>query len=341
MLSAIVYKQKSSNQVKPLKKSPPNSSSEQITVNVLETRLYRSVHVLLILSELFVCLPYGAHRRLPTTTSSCSDKILMLLHITWSIGIYVSLVFTIYGEYTQSDKDLPTVQKPLFFCEYLVYLVHLFQILLSTYWARQKCRRFLHTIAEFDYKLISFGRPPEYQQLNRFIRAHLYLILLYVVATAVVDYFYTAGIMTHFIRSLAVYLLPNLVLCFSLVQYYTLLYAIAQRIIWLNEILHAELSLKTSARVLREKLQDIRLSYSTLQIFTKEVNNSFALSLVLVYIGSFTNLSVNLFLLYKYLDDASNSTFSWIMYSLVWTSMHIGKMFCILYFNYGVQSQVV
>ncbi|XP_054737757.1 putative gustatory receptor 59f [Anastrepha obliqua] len=336
MLSAIVQ-----GSTKTRKKSQKRTQfflpSVKSTVNEVEVYLYRSVYNFLLLSEFFACLPYGVHRHLPT--SKLSDHILKLLHVTWCTVIYAILVVNIYSEYTLSNIDLPTVQKPLYFAEYIVYLGHVLQIILATYWAHHKCARFLRTIAEFDHKLISFGKQPQYQQLRRFIRSHLGLITLYLISTLIVDYFYSDCNILNYIRSVIVYLLPNLIICCSLVQYYTLLYAITQRAIWLNEILHSELTQKKDPRDLRQRLQSIRILYSALQVFTKEVNNSFALSLVLVYIGSVTNLSVNVFLIYKYVDDTNNSTFSWIMYSVIWTAMHISKMFLILYYNYGVQGQ--
>ncbi|CAD7014246.1 unnamed protein product [Ceratitis capitata] len=145
------------------------------------------------------------------------------------------------------------------------------------YLARDKCRRFLRTIAEFDLALMSFGKKPKYQRLKSFIGAHLFLIFIFLITTAVVDYFYRDCVVASSIRSLTVYLLPNLILCVSLVQYYTLLYAIAQRSIRLNEILHEEISRQKCSRT----LQRIRLLYSALQVFTKDVNSAFAPSMVL------------------------------------------------------------
>ncbi|XP_004526066.1 putative gustatory receptor 59f [Ceratitis capitata] len=306
---------------------------QHITVDVLETDLYRVVQHFLLLSVFFVALPYGAHQYMPTNRSS--DHFLLFLHIVWCICIYICLVFAVYGEYTQTLMSLPTIQKPLYFAEYLIYLIHIFHIAFMGYLARDKCRRFLRTIAEFDLALMSFGKKPKYQRLKSFIGAHLFLIFIFLITTAVVDYFYRDCVVASSIRSLTVYLLPNLILCVSLVQYYTLLYAIAQRSIRLNEILHEEISRQKCSRT----LQRIRLLYSALQVFTKDVNSAFAPSMVLVYVGSFSNASVNLFLIYKYVDDIQGVAVWWILYSVIWTILHITKMFLILFYNYDVQRQ--
>lgn len=337
MLPTIVHG--SSNKGKIQQRSQFSQSYKHTSVDGLETQLYRAVNYFLLLSEIFVSLPYDAHQHVPTDNNK-KPNIWLILHIIWCIIIYASLIVAIYSEYTQVNIDLPTIHKPLYFGEYLVYIVHIFHIMISSYWGRHKCHRFLRTLADFDYNLVNFEKQPKYERLTCFLKAHVFLVVLFAIATVSVNYFYSNGIFLNYTRSLVVYLLPNLILSISLIQYYTLLYAIAQRSRRFNEILHAELSQKNSPRIFNERLQRIRLLYSTLQVFTKEVNNSFGFSVVLVYIGSFTNLAVNIFLIYKYVDAGNMSAISWIFYLLVWTTMHIAKMFLILYYNHNIQSQV-
>ncbi|XP_011190932.3 putative gustatory receptor 59f [Zeugodacus cucurbitae] len=335
MLPTIVHG--SSNKRKIPQRSQSSPPYKHASVDVLEMQLYRAVRYFLLLSEIFVSLPYDAHRHLPTDNNHKPGW--LILHIAWGIFIYASLLVAIHSEYTQSNIDLPTIQKPLYFGEYLIYIVHIFHIIFSSYWARQKCRQFLRTIAEFDHTLVYFGRQPKYQGLTCFLKAHVFLVVLFVFFTASVDYFYSNRILLNYSRSLTVYLLPNLILSISLIQYYALLYAISQRSRRLNEILHAELTQKNIPRILNETLQRVRLLYSAIQVFTKEVNKTFSFTVILIYVGSFTNLSVNIFLIYKYVDDEDSPPFSWIFYSIVWTCMHIAKMFLILYYNNGIQRQ--
>lgn len=316
--------------------SPPHKHT---SIDDLETQLYGAVHYFLLLSEIFVSLPYDAHRHLPTDNNN--KRIWIILHIVWCIFIYASLIVAIHIEYTQLNIDLPTIRKPLYIFEYMIFIAHIFLIVFSSYWARHKCSRFLRITAEFDYNLSNFGRQPKYQCLTRFLKAHVFLVVLFICFAASVDYIYSNCIIVNYTRSLTVYLLPNVILSISLIQYYTLLYAIAQRSRRLNQILHAELSQKYNPRILNETLQRIRQLYSAFLAFTKEVNNTFSFSVVLIYLGSFTNLSINIFLIYKYMDEANESSRFLIFYSMVWVTMHIAKMFLILYYNYGIQRQVI
>ncbi|XP_039958051.1 putative gustatory receptor 59f [Bactrocera neohumeralis] len=336
MLPTIVHG--SSNKRKLQHRSQFSPAAKQTSVDDLETQLYRAVQYFLLLSEIFVSLPYDAHQHIPTDNNN-KHSIWLILHIVWCIIIYASLIVAIYSEFTKINIYLPTIHKPLYFGEYLIYILHIFLIITSSYWSRHKCRRLLHNIAEFDYTLVNFERLPNYERLTYFLKAHVALVIFFVFWTASLNYFYSNGIFLNYIRSLVVYLLPNLILSISLIQYYTLLYAIAQRSRRLNEILLAKLSQKNSPGFLNERLQRIRLLYSALQVFTKDVNNSFAFSVVLVYIGSFTNLAVNIFLIYKYVDEWNTSALPAVFYSLVWTIMHIAKMLLILYYNQSIQNQ--
>ncbi|XP_067632473.1 putative gustatory receptor 59f isoform X1 [Eurosta solidaginis] len=339
MLPAIVhgssYNKKSVQKTQALLNTP----TKPINADELEASLYRSMYTFLIISEICICRPYGAHQHKPTN-SRC-DQLLLLLQLIWSILIYVILIVAMYSEFTQSNVDLPTVQKPLYLCEYIFYLLHTFYIIFTSFSCHHRIRRLIRTIAEFDETLsCSFDNThSNYNRLTRFLRIHMLFILLYFIVTVIVIYFYCKGEFIPYIRALASYVVSNTILCFSLIQYYTFLYVTSQRANRLNKILIVEFSQKASSKVLWQKLQRIRLLYSALQVFTKDVNNLYAPSVVLIYIGSITNFSVNLFLLYKLLDETNELRLVWIMFSGVWSCLHIAKMFLIIYYNCRVEEQ--
>lgn len=306
----------------------------------LEMRLYRTTRRLMIISQVFLCAPTAVHK--PKIPEGCAGKCLYYLHLIWFIGLYVGLVACVYDEYTSSNIELPTVQKPLYFSEYLVYLIHLLEIMFSIYLGRENFWKFFAFIVDFDLILADLKVSHNYKGLKYFLQLHLSLIVVHFICTLVVGYFYSDGILLNFLRTSAVYIIPNIIIQISLIHYYALLYVTAERSDKLYHVLDKILlnAKFCGVSALRQQLHFIRSLYAKLEQFTRDINDAFSYSIVLVYVGSFINISVNIFLLYKYFNNWSNSDLAWIAYSAVWTCMHIGKMTLILYYNENVQSKV-
>ncbi|XP_075167777.1 putative gustatory receptor 59f [Haematobia irritans] len=306
----------------------------------LEKQFYGAIYHLMVLSQIFLCAPTAVHR--PKVIEKKAEKLLYYLHLIWSVSLYVGLVACIYDEYTSSNTDLPTIQKPLYFSEYMVYLIHLLEILLRIHWGREKFWVFYRFLLDFNLKLMEMKLRPKYNRLRRFIHLHLLLNVVHFTCTLIVGYYYSTGIWWNFFRTSTVYILPNVVIQISLVHYYALLYVIAECLQRLNGLLD---QLLLSHKILnsstfRIQVHLMRSLYGRVEQFTRDVNDVFSYSIILVYFGSFINITLNIFLLYKFLSDWQNSAWAWIFYSAIWTCMHIGKMFLILYYNEKIQRKV-
>ncbi|XP_073847066.1 gustatory receptor 59f [Musca autumnalis] len=326
----------------PRKNEVNHAPNDDLKRQHLEKQLYKTTKGLLKISQIFLCAPMAVDKpKKPTETTK--DRLLYYAHFLWCAGLYLGLVVCVYDEYTSSNIELPTVQKPLYFSEYLVYLMHLMEILLTIFLGRETFWKFYNFIIDFDRILWQHNIHVDYRGLQWFIRMHLMLIATHLISTLIVGYFYSFGIWLNFLRTSTVYLIPNIIIHISLVQYYTLLYLTAQRSDWLYDLLTALLeNSHTSKRAIldfRLELHFIRSLYAKLEQFTRDINNAFSHSIILVYVGSFINISINIFLIYKYLSNWENSNLAWTAYSVVWTCMHIGKMTLILYYNENVQGK--
>ncbi|XP_059225845.1 putative gustatory receptor 59f [Stomoxys calcitrans] len=307
-----------------------------------EIRLYNTTHKLLTISQIFLSAPTAVQK--PKIRAGLKDKILYAIHLVWSVCIYIGLAACIYDESTSSNADLPTVQKPLYFSEYLVYLIHILEIVCRTYRGREKFWIFFALIIDFDCGLFDLQTPISYRSLSCFLRTHLLLIVLHLLSTFIVGFFYSDGIWLSFFRTSIVYLLPNVIIHISLIHYYGLLFVIAERSEKLYALLRQlladskQLQLQQSS-IFRIRLHLLRSLYAKLEQLTRDVNDAFSYSIVLVYVGSFINISINIFLLYKYFSAWNTAGLAWTGYSAVWTCMHIAKMSLILYYNEDIQNK--
>ncbi|XP_075168132.1 putative gustatory receptor 59f [Haematobia irritans] len=306
----------------------------------VQMRLYQTTQKLLRISQIFLCAPTAVHKP-KKPHDSPRDKFLYCFHLVWCISLYFGLAACVYDEYTTSNMDLPTVQKPLYFSEYLIYLVHILEIIVRIYKGREKFWSFYDSIVDFDCKLVDFKLPVNYKNLGFFIRLHLALIVLHFTLTLIVGYFYSDGVWLSFFRTSTVYVIPNMIIQLSLIHYYAMLFGIGERLDKLFVLLDQLLldSANYDVPTLRSRLHTVRYLYTKLEQLTHDVNTGFSYSIVLIYVGSFINISINIFLLYKYFNEWNTADLAWTAYSAVWTCMHIAKMTLILYYNENIQNK--
>lgn len=328
-----------------LKNSPETktkpANNEEENRQQLERIFFKTNRYFLIISQIFLSAPMGIHK--PRKIIKQKDLILYRLHVIWCLTIYILLAICVYDEYTLSNIELPTIQKPLYFSEYLVYLVHLLEIIRLINFRREMFWNFQNFILDFDCNLMNMNNVRIcYRDLHRFLQYHIILIVIHTICCVTTGYFYNEGKIVNFLRTNTVYILPNLVIHISLVQYYALLYYIYKRGDIVYELLEKLLQTSSSNDVwnFRHQLHLLRAMLAKLDEFTKTVNDHFSISIILVYFGSFINISVNIFLLYKYLNSWDTSNPAWTIYSIFWILMHIGKMFLILYYNQNILNAV-
>ncbi|KAM7343143.1 putative gustatory receptor 59f [Cochliomyia hominivorax] len=328
-----LFRKSHKNKIKSLKSKGKLQIEDEEEFQKLEELFFKATRDFLIVAQIFLSAPMGIHK--PRKIIQQRDLILYRLHVIWCLSVYVFLAFCVHDEYTLSNIELPTLQKPLYFSEYLVYLIHLMELIRLINFRREMFWNFHIFILDFDRILINMNIRIKYEKLNRFLRFHLSLVLVHLICCIIIGYFYNEGIIINFLRTNTVYILPNVIIHISLVHYYALLYFIGKR----GEIIYHLLEnlLKTSSANdiwnFRHQLHLLRSLLAKLEEFTKIVNDHFSISILLVYFGSFINISVNIFLLYKYLNSWDNANLAWTIYSVAWTIMHIGKMFLILYYN--------
>lgn len=306
----------------------------------LEQSFFKINRSYLIIPQIFLSAPMGIHK--PRKIIQQKDLILYRLHVVWCLTIYILLTVCVYDEYTLSNIELPTIQKPLYFSEYLVYLIHLLEIIRLINFRREMFWNFQNFVIDFDLGLMNMNVRINYRDIHRFLQYHMILIVIHMICCVITGYFYNEGKIINFLRTNTVYILPNVIIHISLEQYYAILYYIYKRGDIVYDLLQKLLDTSSSNDVwnFRHQLHLFRSMLAKLDEFTKTVNDHFSISIILVYFGSFINISVNIFLLYKYINAWETSNPAWTVYSIFWIFMHIGKMFLILYYNQNILNAV-
>ncbi|XP_068144168.1 putative gustatory receptor 59f [Drosophila tropicalis] len=200
---------------------------------------------------------------------------------------------------------------------------------------RQRIQTVFTAIAEFDLEM---GYVENCERSKHFVQLQLWLVGILGVSAFVIDFGYHKWNLCKWLLSISTYVLPNVISSVSFVQYYVLLQGIAWRLRKINQFLQQEfLSCESNCKPRRPIVQKLRGQQAQLIRFTKAVNRVYEVSILFVYVGSFINFNLNLFLAYKTIDRPETSGWFWWTYMILWLGMHMGKMFSILFFNHLVQ----
>ncbi|XP_055916102.1 putative gustatory receptor 59f [Eupeodes corollae] len=292
----------------------------------LESKLYKAIRLYLLISKVFCVTPIDIGEDFLLNWNSWK----ILFHILWYIAVYITIATSVYVEYSFFNISLPNIQKPLFLSEYLVYLIHVLLIMAVGYKKHSSIPRIIESIVSIDQKLMKFGIKPNYNRLRKFSLIHLLLLAIYAAISVILNYYYGRRETIGVLRSLTVYALPNLIIGFSIMQYYQLMYAIylrCQSLVEAMEDFHSKYNLFPFKIIIRS----FSILYSTLEILTKEVNSVLSYTVLLIYCGSYLNISINIFLIYQNSNQKNEINIVLLMYSIAWVAMHAGKMFLILY----------
>ncbi|XP_032591563.1 putative gustatory receptor 59f [Drosophila grimshawi] len=199
---------------------------------------------------------------------------------------------------------------------------------------KHKIEEVFDTIGQFD---LASGYIVERWHIRRFVCYQLMFVLIFTGCSVPITFLSSNGSFLRFLTNTSSYVLPNILSGISFVLYYTLLQGIYLRLHCLVESLEVEV--KRGPLIRRAAIQQLRWQHIRLLHFTKVVNQTFEVSVLLIYVSSLINFNTNLFLIYKTIENPDGATGIWFSYTSLWLLLQIGKMFYILYFNHNVQQE--
>ncbi|SPP74467.1 putative gustatory receptor 59f [Drosophila guanche] len=293
--------------------------------DVNSKQLYKGLHWLLWISVLANTAPIAV---LPGR----EGRVYRHLHICWMIVCYGWFCQASYWELVLNTLKKVSLDCYLNAVESAIYVVHIGSILVLTFQWRHRIPAVLDGIVKSD---LERGYTIKCQQIKRFLRLQLSLVLVLACSAFVIDICSQRFVVLKAVLSINSYVMPNIISSLSFIQYYVLLQGIA----WRQAAVTGSLQRELQQFPRRWEVHKLRLQHTELTRFTKLVNTAYQYSIVLLVIGCFFNFNLNLFLVYKGIDvPEMTDSIRW-LYQVLWLAMHMGKVHSILYFNHKVQQE--
>uniref|UniRef100_A0A1A9VCB1 Gustatory receptor n=1 Tax=Glossina austeni TaxID=7395 RepID=A0A1A9VCB1_GLOAU len=303
-----------------------NKPKNQKRMNSLESKFYKALAPLLMISIILNCVPIGLQKPIKRINHYYIYQ--KFLQILWGLIVYISIVLGAYHEYFLWTGVLPIVQLPFYLSEIVLYLLHVLQIMIVSYFGRKTFIYLLESIVDFDDKLKQLKIHLHYNDLRKFLRNHLFLNFAFFVCATTLGYIQRSTTFLGFLSINSSYTLPNVIIQTSLIQYYALTYVINKRMQLLYQLI--DQLLKQSPKKLvfnvQQKLRFLRGLYSDIDEYTKHLNETFSISILLYFMSS-------------YAIEWAETEFIWMAYAIVEICVQFARVFLLLHYNQGVQNQ--
>lgn len=345
----------------------------------LEKLLTNSIQLMIILSQAFGAAPINLsltpspliisgtlHKNL-----KAEKKTLLIrwLHYLWSGMLLFAITVAIYLQHRDFDSgQLTAVSNILYLIEYLFNFFSSAIIIIGCNYQYKWYGLYFRQLINFDIRLERCGCTGESysSNLKQYLRKVLALIAILFLAVFIVDLLYNRVQFIETIRSETVYMLPNAIQVFALIEYVTLLHAIRERYKQINFILNKLLShqmnssrempdvsvislMKITKRnaycpfiSFEELLNNLRLLHRDLNAFELNVNQSFGILLISIITSSFIIVNTQLYALYTMTKQKKEDIDIFlVIYTLLWLILHSGKTICVLLLNTYVTEEVI
>lgn len=207
----------------------------------LQQRQFNSIKWLLRFSQFVGAAPVNLsfiHRKSSEKMPIYLGKIKQFLHHIWCTFILCCMLFSIYTRSAEAfarEYSVNTLLDPI---EYMFSLVKCLLVITGCYCQRQQYAAFFNNFIDIDIRIQQTGGITFASTLNRFCWRIGLQWMTFNACAIVLDILFRKGIVYNIMRSLFVYVIPNIIFTAAILQYLCLLYALRQRFGQINYVLN-------------------------------------------------------------------------------------------------------
>lgn len=170
-----------------------------------------------------VSLPPTKFKSQPTW-ARCAFRI---LHFAWILTVYVLIVYSMVTR--AMEHSHMTIAALLDIVEYIFNLINTTIVLVGCQWQSQCFGRFFDEFVDIDVRIQSVGGRAFPCTLAGLLRPAAILFVIFVICSVTCDFFFRMFEFYKVFRSIFVYLIPNVIVVLSVMQYLCVLHAICNR----------------------------------------------------------------------------------------------------------------
>lgn len=343
-----------------------------------EQYLYDAVKLLLILCQVFGVAPINLN--LTPIKSSSNQKVsktyrmnIIMKYIAQCALIAFILIImstAMFFKHLEFDQTLPFLTRVLYLCGYFFYIFNSLFIFIGCQYQRKWYKFYFQKLIEIELKLQSFGHErSDFLNLKQFLNKMLSISFAFLTFTIVIDMLYNRFAVFEFMRSLSIYVIPNMIALLALIKYVFLLYALIDRYKILKEVLQSiqfepSISVAVEAKHIWKKpssknivevnalkkyvyaeeylLIALRKLHRDLHVLHENINDSFGVLIISIILSTFLIMCTQFYAFYTFTNvpDISEIDVYLIIYSSFWLVLHGGKVLVVLLFNHKINQEV-
>lgn len=250
------------------------------------------------------------------------------------------------------DTNLGFMTRIIYNAEYVSDVLDAIVVIVGCSLQRNQYYYFFDQIVQVDLKLQRLGVRPQKTKLKQFVRKFLWVAGVFFSISFTVDFFYNQKVFGDCIRSVATFIVPNIVCVQGLFQFCLVMFVVHDRLRSINELL-LNLTKPLQGELLGLKIEsgkqedvwgkiveNLRQIFAQLCKIADDLVQAFWILLTLTILGGFIVLQVQFFQLYKYSESLENFDYFLYAYTILWILLYTGKVLMILYAGHRFSQEV-
>lgn len=315
-----------------------------------------SIRVLFRLSQVCGATPVNLQifaPQQPTTRNRTRLRHLTnVLHFIWTAAIYAAVIYGMYKQYQQNASLFSSYRLYLNLCDFGTALTDCTIAMVGSNWQRSQFAHFGSTLTDLDGRLAAGFHTGSREfrimalQLSAFMRKLFAGGAVVLVGTVAVICSYSAFRFEPMMVSWMAHVMPSLVAVLALMQYCCALFMVRQRFDCVATALREERRRADGAgdkrhtmvanddgndkgSLLLARLALAQRLYRDLGDVESSLHRSFGILMVSTAVTSILMVTIELYQFYTLIDGGMMVT--WLIHSIDWLLLHVGKVWVGLY----------
>lgn len=310
----------------------------------IEKEFKGSLRSFLLVCQIFCAAPIN---RAQSYASKNRAKILTRAHFAYGIIIFTVFLFALYSKIKSAAHSEGLMRSILFLFEVATGMLELLLVVISCQYQKKQYSIFLKRLISIDLNLQKCGIQPNFDLLRKYLNRSMVVYAIFFTLTAIVSFNIKKWNFEEFAIYYTTFIVPNIVSTLALTQYSTVLFCIRDKLRSINAVLRllvtssnfdddcqvvmSVLSISIGKLETEKVLNILRRQHAEISRLMEQLNECFGVLIVLVIISAYINLSIEFFLLYKFIMDF-DGTYVWdMLFSLLWLVLQAAKVLLVLH----------
>lgn len=310
----------------------------------IEEEFKGSLRSFFLVCQIFCAAPIS---RAQSYASKSRVKILTRAHFAYGIIIYVFFLFALYLRIKSAAHSVGLMRSILFLFEVATGMIELLLVVISCQYQKKQFAIFFKRLISIDLNLQKCGIQPNFDPLRKYLNRSMIVYAIFFTLTAISEFILEKGNFENFAIGYTIFIIPNIVSTLALTQYSTVLFCIRGKLRSINAVLRllvtssnfdedcqvamSVLSISIGKLETEKVLNILRRQHAELSRLMEQLNECFGVLIVLIILSAYINLSIEFFLLYKFIMDF-DGTYAWdILLSVLWLVLQAAKILLVLH----------